>query len=528
MEDMVTVLLATGDNLLQPVISEMADAEIVGIAVKSEQIVDMVEDLMPKVTIIADFMDPGMELVTRLSHHYSKTRVIYIITSDQEKETKEVLVSLEVYDFLPHTFRKSELHQIVREPRGLHHLVGEGLQLEQLVGRPPKLPRDVTPPAAVFQNEVSSPPMDMPLKSSGVRTKGLSRNLFNKITRGLKPSYIQSATDPKMNEVNDYTSTKNLYKNSHEQVNNVEPPKEKVLLNNQGNYATLGKPETAVKPNRPITLKVVKQQIVTFWSAKPGTGKTFLAVNTAIALARSGARVVLVDGDILNLSVGVHLNLMDEKKTLEKALKCDHVNEIEHCLIFHPRFPSLAVLSGSDHCRPENYCSVTRENVERLLEYLKTKFDVIIFDTASDIQTVTTFVALHQATRIVLLTNQDYAQVFATKRIFSLLRRLNLPQDKYYLVINGELENCKLTRSMVGNMLGIQVSQVIPFLPLQVLNSIFDSDPLVLQTNNDTLLMRQQIQGLADELFPVSSGEKVSFLNNLTKLLGKRGSMSYG
>lgn len=528
MEDIVTVLLATGDNLLQPVVSEMADAQIVGIAVKSEQILDLVEDLLPKVTIIADFMDPGMELVTRLSKHYSKTRVIYIVTSDHEREIKEALVGLEVYDFLPHTFRKSELHMMIREPRGLHHLVGEGLQLEKLIGRPPKLPRNVNASVGEFQKEVVSPRRDIPPEpQSSARTNLPSWNIFDRIAKGLKQSHKQSAEEPPLKAVNDYTPTKKLYANSYEQENNLDQPQEKVPFKNDIGHGSIVQPRV-VQANQPISIKVVKQQIVTFWSAKPGTGKTFLAVNTAITLARSGVSVVLVDGDILNLSVGVYLNLMDEKKTLEKALKCDHINEIEQCLIYHSRFPGLAVLSGSDHCRPESYCSVTRENVERLLDYLKTKFDVIIVDTASDIQTVTTFVALHHATRVVLLTNQDYAQVFATKRMFSLLKRLNLPQDKYYLVLNGELKNCKLTRGMVGNMLGMQVSQVIPFVPLQVLDSIFDSQPLILQTGHETLLIRKQIQGLADELFPIASGDKVSFLNSLTKLLSKRGSMSYG
>jgi pilus assembly protein CpaE len=285
-----------------------------------------------------------------------------------------------------------------------------------------------------------------------------------------------------------------------------------------------------IPPERFATqpIKVLKQQVVAFWSGKPGVGKTFLAVNTALALARGGVKVALVDGDILNLSVGVFLNLQDVRKTLERALKVNHSGDIGEFLLYHPQYPNLAVITGSDLCRPEGYCNVNKEAVVQLIEYLKAEFDVVILDTSTDVQSVTTYVALQQANRVLLVTNQDYAQVFATKRQLALLKRLRQPLDKFQLVLNGELKGCKITTAMLEDIFGLKLVQVLPQLPKPVVDSIFESRPIVLQKGQEVAELREGLESLAQQIFPVLNEEKVSLLNNLSRLLRKKGSMTYG
>ena len=49
--------------------------------------------------------------------------------------------------------------------------------------------------------------------------------------------------------------------------------------------------------------------IVAVYSLKGGVGKTTLSVNLAVALARSGSRVGLIDGDIYGPNVPIMLGL---------------------------------------------------------------------------------------------------------------------------------------------------------------------------------------------------------------------------
>lgn len=486
----ISVALATGDELLRPVVCEVPEVRVAGLVYLTEQVVEVVAEVRPQVLILADFMDPGMETVKVVRHQYPDTRIIYIITGEDEERVRGVLIKLGIYDFLPHTFKKSELLKLILYPRGWQDLCSAGLLLDDLIAEPSPEAKGVAQGEAKGQESPVTRASERQREAEvGGGFTAFINNMLGGMGRGAESAGLR------------------------------EPA------------AAAGVPPQAGRaPERfaPPAIRVVKQQVVAFWSGKPGVGKTFLAVNTALALARAGVKVALVDGDILNLSVGVFLNLQDVRKTLERALKVNRPGDIADFLLYHPQFPNLAVLTGSDLCRPEGYCTVDKEAVARLIQYLKGDFDVVILDTVTDVQSVTTYVALQEANKVFLVTNQDYAQVFAAKRQLALLKRLRQPLDKFQLILNGELKGCKITPGMLEDILGLKVVQVLPHLPKQVLDSIFDSRPVVLQKGQEILGLREGLESLAQEVFPVITEERVSLLENLSRFLRKKGRMNYG
>ncbi|MDA8210358.1 MAG: AAA family ATPase [Clostridia bacterium] len=500
MHQEISVVLATGDELLRPVVGELPQARVTGLVYLAEQVVEVVAEVRPQVLILADFMDSGLETVKVVRHQYPGTRIIYIITGEDEERVRGVLIKLGIYDFLPHTFKKSELLKLVQYPRGWQDLCSAGLLLDDLIAEPsPEIKGPGSPAARALE-------VEKPAEGSG----GFAA-FFNNMVGGVG----RDTGGAGLREAGAATGIQESGEATRVQASG----------DGAGTPKKLGRgPERFAPP----AIRVIKQQVVAFWSGKPGVGKTFLAVNTALALARAGVKVALVDGDILNLSVGVFLNLQDVRKTLERALKVNDPRDIADLLLYHPQFPNLAVLTGSDLCRPEGYCTVDKEAVARLIQYLKGEFDVVILDTTTDVQSVTTYVALQQANRVLLVTNQDYAQVFATKRQLALLKRLRQPLDKFQLVLNSELKGCKITTAMLEDILGLKVVQVLPHLPKQVLDSIFDSRPVVLQKGQEILGLREGLESLAQEIIPVITEEKVSLLENLSRLLRKKGSMTYG
>lgn len=529
MHQEISVVLATGDELLKPVVCEVAQVRVTGLVYLAEQVVEVVAEARPQVLILVDYMDPGMETVKIVRHRYPSTRIIYIVTDEAEERVRSVLIKLGIYDFLPHTFKKSELQKLLQFPRGWQDLCSAGLLLEDFISEPPLETEDTT------DHTVKARSVGVEEGSSGFTA------FLNSMVGGVgRKANVLSAS----NGLKASNQAPNL---THKQENNQERAEAQNQEQTKGS-STEVTPEITpehtpeVTPERthlrvhqlnperfaPPAIRVVKQQVVAYWSGKPGVGKTFLAVNTALALARAGVKVALVDGDILNLSVGVFLNLQDVRKTLERALKANHPGDIADFLIYHPQYPNLAVLTGSDLCRPEGYCNVDKEAVIRIIEYLKGEFDVVILDTTTDVQTVTTYVALQQANKVLLVTNQDYAQVFSAKRQLALLKRLRQPLDKFQLVLNGEIKGCKITGSMLEDILGLKLVQVLPHQPKHVLDSIFESRPVVLQKGQEILGLRESLESLAQEIFPVMTEEKVSLLDNLSRLLRRKGSMTYG
>ena len=114
--------------------------------------------------------------------------------------------------------------------------------------------------------------------------------------------------------------------------------------------------------------------VYVFTSVKPGTGKSFLSVNTACAIAKYGVckengdkpRIALVEADLQTLSIGTILNIKeDKKKNMKTAMEAIStifdkgnlvgddssimlVNKlIRDCMVPYDGLDNLHVLAGS-------------------------------------------------------------------------------------------------------------------------------------------------------------------------------------
>jgi flagellar biosynthesis protein FlhG len=116
-------------------------------------------------------------------------------------------------------------------------------------------------------------------------------------------------------------------------------------------------------------------------SGKGGVGKTSFTVNFAIALTRTGCRVLVVDGDMGLANVDVLLRL-SVKNNIRDILESSA--DPRQALIFAR--PSLAVLPGSSGV-PE-MVSLGAKQQDRLAGFIRqvsSDFDYVIIDTAAGI-----------------------------------------------------------------------------------------------------------------------------------------------
>lgn len=133
-----------------------------------------------------------------------------------------------------------------------------------------------------------------------------------------------------------------------------------------------------VKVMKEMEQKSYKTLLVT--SSVPGEGKTTLAVNLAIAIAKQGKKVILVDCDPRNPSVAETMNDQDEhpglgavlrnKEMLPQALTRVEVSGGE-----------LMVLYGGEPQDKDSKLLGTK-SMRALIECLKKSADIVILDTA--------------------------------------------------------------------------------------------------------------------------------------------------
>ncbi|HST84664.1 MAG TPA: polysaccharide biosynthesis tyrosine autokinase [Kineosporiaceae bacterium] len=116
-------------------------------------------------------------------------------------------------------------------------------------------------------------------------------------------------------------------------------------------------------------------RVITISSALPAEGKTTTACNIALTLAQSGARVVLVEGDLRKPAVGTYLGISNAAG-LTNVLAGHH--ELRDVLVSYQR-DTLAVLpSGPTPPNPSEMLG--SQQMRQLLANLAAAYDIVIID----------------------------------------------------------------------------------------------------------------------------------------------------
>ena len=111
-------------------------------------------------------------------------------------------------------------------------------------------------------------------------------------------------------------------------------------------------------------------------SFNPGSGKSFISMNLAVALAIKEKKVLLIDGDLRHASISVYLG--SPKKGLSDYLS-GHVDDVDSVLVKRDEYTSLFALPVGTI--PPNPTELVAEDKFRdLIAKYKTEFDYIIID----------------------------------------------------------------------------------------------------------------------------------------------------
>lgn len=203
----------------------------------------------------------------------------------------------------------------------------------------------------------------------------------------------------------------------------------------------------------------VRPAVVAVCGPKGGVGRTTLAVNLAVALARlHPGLALLVDLNLHAADAGLHLDLL-EGPTLIDALPFLQEGSVEAILpyIQEHRASGLRVLLGPP--RPELGDLVRREAAAPLVEVLRRRFPLIVVDLPAgcgdDVR-----VHVRQANHILLVTTLDPA---ALRQARFALEALEAPeQARVALVANRVRSDGPLSRWQAEDFLGIPIMAELP------------------------------------------------------------------
>jgi flagellar biosynthesis protein FlhG len=140
-----------------------------------------------------------------------------------------------------------------------------------------------------------------------------------------------------------------------------------------------GASDSSEKPSRPVR-DSKKTRIITVTSGKGGVGKTNLSVNMALAYARLGKKVVVMDADLGLANVNVMLNMVPKYNLYHVIKKQKTIREI----LVDTEYGISIVAGASGFSQIANMNEEDRQNFINELDTLSNA-DIIIIDTSAGV-----------------------------------------------------------------------------------------------------------------------------------------------
>jgi pilus assembly protein CpaE len=209
----------------------------------------------------------------------------------------------------------------------------------------------------------------------------------------------------------------------------------------------------------PVDDDAAPGQIVTVFAAKGGCGKTTLATNLAVALARDAGRVCVVDLDLAFGDVAISVQL-DPVRTVVDALPMAGHLDITGAASLLTRYrPGLDMLLAP--VAPGDAEKIPPRLVGELLAVLRTMFDFIVVDTPAQFSEHV-LTAMDVSSQLVLLTTPDVPALKNLRVTLDMLDLLSYPRQIRSVVVNRADSKVGLSLEHVERVVRSPISAHIP------------------------------------------------------------------
>src|SRR5205814_1103785 len=234
--------------------------------------------------------------------------------------------------------------------------------------------------------------------------------------------------------------------------------------------------------------------VVTVFSTKGGAGKSVIAANLAVVLARRSTRpVVLVDADLQFGDVAVMLKLAPQHTIVDAVGSIDRLDAslLQNLLVRHE--PSGVFVLPAP-LEPAFADQIGADEMVRIVEMLRTFADYVVVDTPAYFNDVVLGL-IEVSDDVLLVAGMDIPNIKNVKIGLQTLRLLNTPMSKLRLVLNRANSKVKLDVGEVERTLQVKADCLIPS-DVVVPQSVNKGTPVVLDAPKSGVA--RSIEQLAD------------------------------
>ncbi len=234
-------------------------------------------------------------------------------------------------------------------------------------------------------------------------------------------------------------------------------------------------------------------RIATVFAAKGGCGKTTLAINLAVALAKDGRRVCLVDLDLAFGDVAISVQLKPVRTITDALSMAGHVDTTGAASLLTSYRPGLDMLLAP--VTPGEAEKIPPPLIRELLGVLRGMYDYVVVDTPAQFSEHV-LIALDASAYHVLLTTPDVPALKNLRVTLDTFDMLSYPAGVRSVVLNRADAKVGLTAEDVTRVVRSPVVAHVPS-SREVPVSINKGIPIVL--DNPAHPVSQAIVGFARE-----------------------------
>lgn len=235
--------------------------------------------------------------------------------------------------------------------------------------------------------------------------------------------------------------------------------------------------------------------VVVFCAPKGGTGRTTLAINTAIALRQLSQRpVALVDADYAAPALDVALNLNAGHSIVDLLPRLGRLDEELVAGVLEPHASGIQVLLA-----PPNGLSepLSLPQVQQILVLLKRMFAWVVVDLGLPLDEAA-LAFLDGAERIVLSVLPEMVGLRNARLMLDALREQGYAEDKIWLVENRATMKGGVSTADIEGRLRMKLQYLIPDDPALATHSVNLGVPVMMSYPRSPLA--RAIRGLAKRL----------------------------
>jgi pilus assembly protein CpaE len=250
-----------------------------------------------------------------------------------------------------------------------------------------------------------------------------------------------------------------------------------------------------------INLSKVESRVLAISSPKGGVGKTVLTINLAVAFAKMGKKVAIMDGNLQFGDAAMYCNLKP-KRTIYEWVKEGYGRD---------NYPISQYMTSSEFDvsilaapqRPEFFEGISEQHIKAAIDEMKKQFDIVLIDMATYLSDIH-LRCIDLADEILLLTTNELSVMRLTQLYLETLETINL-RDKVKLILNRFQKGQSLEVKKIEEIFDMDVYHTFPEQSNVVLESINAGYPFIL--SNSRSHIGKSVLKLSESLFTENNDE---------------------